>query len=176
MSGHPSHVLELCAGAGHIGLLALALASDAGSRLVAVDANPRASELNRRNALAAGLGDRVEVRHGHLSNELRADEKFDLVIADPPWVERENVDRFPEDPVLAIDGGPDGLDVATLCLQVADAHLVPRGSLILQVGSAEQVDQADKRAHELGLALTLAEARHFGERGSLARFVRGPSG
>ncbi len=175
MGDHSSRVLELCAGAGHIGLLALALASGAKSRLVAVDANPRASELNRRNALAAGLADRVEVRHGRLSNVLRADERFDLVIADPPWVERENVDRFPEDPVLAIDGGPDGLDVATLCLQVADAHLVPRGSLILQVGSAEQVDQADKRAHELGLTLTLTEARHFGERGLLARFVRGPS-
>ena len=45
-------VLELCCGAGHIGLLAVA---ESTRRLVCVDVNPAAAEYTRRNAAAAGL-------------------------------------------------------------------------------------------------------------------------
>ena len=46
---------------------------------------------------------------------LAPDERFALVIADPPWVPRAETGRFPEDPLLAIDGGDDGLDLARAC-------------------------------------------------------------
>ena len=42
-------------------------------------------------------------------------ERFAVVIADPPWVPRADTGRYPEDPVLAIDGGDDGLDLARAC-------------------------------------------------------------
>src|SRR5687767_11506103 len=98
-------VLELCAGAGQIGLLAVV--DSAGRRLVCVDADEVACDFARANAEGAGLSDRVEVRHASLEDALRRDELFPLVIADPPWVPREATGRFPEDPLSAIDGGPD---------------------------------------------------------------------
>jgi cyclopropane-fatty-acyl-phospholipid synthase len=58
-SAPPGPVLELCAGAGQIGLLAIA---GTAHRLVAVDADPVACEFVRTNARAAGLADRVEIR------------------------------------------------------------------------------------------------------------------
>ncbi|HEU4338338.1 MAG TPA: methyltransferase, partial [Nocardioides sp.] len=60
-------VLELCAGAGHIGLLAVA---KTGRRLLCVDANPVACDYARANALAAGLAELVEVREARLQEAL----------------------------------------------------------------------------------------------------------
>src|SRR5438270_3643949 len=52
-------ILELCSGAGHIGLLAAVLS---GRRLVQIDADPSACRFARRNAGWAGLGKHVDVR------------------------------------------------------------------------------------------------------------------
>lgn len=128
-------VLELCTGAGHIGLAAL---TGNDRQLVAVDASETACEWARRNGAANDLTHRVEVRHGRLEDAVRPDESFVLVIADPPWVPRADVTRFPSDPVLAIDGGTDGLDVARACLDTAARALVPGGSLLLQLGTDAQ--------------------------------------
>jgi methylase of polypeptide subunit release factors len=156
-------VLELCSGAGQIGLLAVA---GSGRRLVCVDANPVACEFARANAAAAGLGDLVDVREGRLEEAVGDDERFALVIADPPWVRREETGRFPEDPLLAIDGGDDGLDIARACLAVVERHLLPTGHAVLQLGSAEQVEALRRDRWVRASRLTMTEVRHH-DRGVL---------
>jgi methylase of polypeptide subunit release factors len=162
-------VLELCSGAGHIGLLAVA---STGRHLVCVDASDVACDYARANALAAGLADRVEVREGRLEEAIGADETFPLIIADPPWVPRPETDRYPEDPLTAIDGGADGLDVARACLAVIDAHLAPGGSAVLQVGTREQAAVLRREPCFTEDRLAMVEVRQE-ERGVLARIDRG---
>jgi release factor glutamine methyltransferase len=162
----PGAVLELCSGAGQIGLLAVA---DTDRRLVCVDLNPVACDYARHNAAAAGLADRVEVREGPIDEMLRDSERFALVVADPPWVRRTEVGRYPEDPVLAIDGGDDGMDVAWTCIDAARGHLLPGGSLLLQIGTVEQVDALRDRLR--GDELSVTEVR-WHERGVLVRADR----
>lgn len=128
----PGPVLELCAGAGHIGLLAVSRST---RRLVSVDANPAACELTRLNASVAGL--RVDVREGRMDEVLDPDERFAVVIADPPWVPSAEVGRYPEDPVTAIDGGRDGSELVSACLDVIRGHLMVAGSALLQVGPGQ---------------------------------------
>lgn len=146
-------ILELCAGAGHIGLLA-ALAAE--RDLVAVDLNPAACAFATRNAQDAGLADRVEVRNAALETACGLGEVFPVIIADPPWVRAAETSRYPEDPLSAIDGGVDGLDVARSCLRVIEAHLAGGGSALLQLGTREQVGVL--RA-ELPGALVIGEVR-----------------
>ncbi|MDN4172574.1 methyltransferase [Nocardioides sp. SOB77] len=160
-------VLELCAGAGQIGLLAV---HDGDRRLVCVDANPVASAYTLQNAAAAGLGDRVEVRNGDLAAMVPADERYALVLADPPWVPAADTGRFPEDPLLAIDGGADGTTVAVACVEVAAAHLLPGATLLLQLGNVEQVG-AIAGSVAAAHGMTLDSTRVF-EGGVVARFVR----
>lgn len=162
-------VLELCAGAGHIGLLAVATS---GRRLVCVDANPVACDFARANAVAAGMADRVEVREGRLETALAPDEQFPVVIADPPWVPRDQTSQFPEDPLTAIDGGSDGLDVARACLSVIAAHLAPGGSAVLQLGTHSQADVLRSEACFTDGGLVMTEVRQQ-ERGVLVRLDRG---
>jgi len=158
-------ILELCTGAGHIGLVA-AVAS--GRALVAVDLDPVACTYARHNAEVAGVAERTEIREGPMGSVLGDDERFAIVVADPPWVTSADVGRFPEDPLLAIDGGVDGLDVAMQCVTVAGRHLEQGGSLLLQLGDDEQVDEV--------LARTQGSWRDGGRRtgagGLVVRLVR----
>ncbi|GAB3993134.1 methyltransferase [Nocardioides marmoraquaticus] len=158
-------VLELCSGAGHIGLAAAALS---GRDLVCVDVDDEAVRRTTQNARANGLADRVEVRHRRLQDALGDDDVFALVIADPPWVTRAEVGTFPEDPVLAIDGGDDGLGLARDCVATAHGHLAAGGSLLLQLGSREQAGLVGDWAEDLGW--TLAAVRD-GEGGVVTRLL-----
>jgi release factor glutamine methyltransferase len=149
----PGPVLELFCGAGHIGLLAIL---DSRRLLVAVDVDPVACDYARRNARAAGVADRVEVRNADLFAALADDELFPVVIADPPWVPSAETGRYPDDPITAIDGGPDGLALARASLDVARRHLAPAGVMLLQLGS---LDEADGVRDLAGPELEVCEVR-----------------
>lgn len=161
----PGPVLELCSGAGHIGLLAV---HGTDRRLVCVDVDPVACGYALENAEAAGLGSRVEVHDVPLAS-YDADHAFGLVIADPPWVLSEHVVCFPLDPVLAIDGGDDGLAVARECLAVIDRLLAPDGAALLQLGS---VTQTSALGDELPEGLRAAEVRAEPGHGLVVKLVR----
>ena len=161
----PGAVLELCSGAGHIGLLAVTLRP---RPLVQVDLNPVACDYARANATAAKPVEDVRVVEGAVETALDPDEQFVGVIADPPWVPTADIERFPEDPTAAIDGGPDGLELARSCLEVAVRHLVDGGWVLLQIGDDEQVAALqDWLAEPSTPQLEVQEVRSYGDRGVL---------
>ena len=153
-------VLELCAGAGQIGLV---VAVETGRALVQVDVDPRACGHARDNAQLAGVTS--EVRCGELQTALGSDERFPLVLADPPYIPSDDVEKLPEDPRGAIDGGADGLEVARTCIRVAAAHLLDRGLVLLQLRSSEQADLL--RSVAAGHGLETVEVRTVGGAGAL---------
>lgn len=164
----PGAVLELCAGAGQIGLLAVA---GTDRSIVCVDASEAASDFTRANAHAACMASRVEVRNARLEDAIRPDESFPLIIADPPWVPQHETGRFPDDPLTAIDGGDDGLDVARACLRVIHDHLAADGSALLQLGTAEQVQLLAGEELVASGGLHVSEIRRF-DRGVVVRLER----
>ena len=166
-SAPPGPVLELCCGAGQIGLLAVAASQ---RRLVSVDVDPVACDYARRNAAAAALADRVEVRESDLASAVAPGESFALVVADPPYLRSTETSRYPEDPQLAVDGGPDGLRLAWACLDVIRDCLAPRGSAVLQLRSADQAERVRDRLAEQG-ELALRQYRSHGH-GVLVRLDR----
>lgn len=160
-------VLELCSGAGQIGLMAI---HGTGRRLVAVDSSSAACSFIRINARAAGLEDQVEVRRAMVADACTPGERFGVIVADPPWVPHDQIGRFPEDPVSAIDGGHDGLSVANDCLQVIADRLLPEGAALLQVGP----DQVSALERALPAGLTMTETRIERGRGAVVKIIRLP--
>lgn len=158
-------VLELCSGAGQIGL---AVARRTGRALVQVDVDEHACALARANAAAAGVD--ADVRRVELELAVADGERFPLVLADPPYVPAGEVDALPEDPDLAVDGGDDGLDVARTCLQVAAAAVVADGVVLLQLGGPRQSSRITEEAGALGLEVV--EARTHGPDRSLVLLRR----
>jgi methylase of polypeptide subunit release factors len=136
-------VLELCAGVGHIGLRAV---HGTDRRLLMVDASEVACRYAGLNTQHARLSRQVDIRCGELQRCLDPAERFALVIADPPWVPTDRCGDHPEDPLLAIDGGPDGLDPTRAVLRVVGTHLMPWGAALLQLGGPDQLATVE---HEL---------------------------
>lgn len=160
-------ILELCSGAGHIGQAAAVLS---GRDLVQVDVDPHACALARANARNNGIEPEVDVRCGDLGEAVRADERFALVLADPPYLESEEVENWPEDPSLAVDGGEGGLELQRRCLAVAAAHLLEDGVVLLQAQGRAQIDAlaGDLRRH----GLRCVEVRAVDEQRAVAHLRR----
>jgi methylase of polypeptide subunit release factors len=162
-------VLELCAGVGHIGLRAV-LGSD--RRLLMVDMNEVACRYAGLNAQHARLSRQVDIRCGAMERCLDAEERFALVIADPPWVPSSSCDQHPGDPLHAIDGGADGLDLVRSALRATAAHLLPWGAALLQVAGIDQV-RAVEREVEADARLELeVVGQRLGEGGAVVHLCR----
>jgi release factor glutamine methyltransferase len=113
-----------------------------------------------------------------MQDVLAPSERFALVLADPPWVPSAEVARFPADPRRAIDGGPDGLDLARLCVAIIARHLAEDGASVLQLGDATQAEvvRRELRSHD-ELDLRVVEVRPVpGGEGVLLHLSRGRPG
>lgn len=158
LTAPPGPVLELCCGAGQIGLLAVAASE---RDLVAVDASEVACAFTRRNARAAAMAGRVDVRRADLAAAVAPDERFAMVLADPPYLPSRDTTRYPEDPVAAIDGGADGMALVWPCLDVVRGHLDPRGSALVQLRSDDQARRVTDALAADG-ELSVLEERNLG--------------
>jgi methylase of polypeptide subunit release factors len=166
----PGPLLELCCGAGHIGLLAALLTHrDA----VLVDLDPSACRFAEDNAeQVRATGVTVGVRQGAMTDVLDPQELFPLVVADPPYIPTHQTGRFPFDPLTAIDGGDDGLDLARACLEVAGRHLLDGGALVLQLRNRPQAEELADHARRHGL--TDPRIVQVGDDGTLLLLRRKP--
>jgi ribosomal protein L3 glutamine methyltransferase len=129
------NVLELCTGSGCLAILASRAFPNA--EIDAVDISRDALAVAARNVADFGLGDRVMLHRGDLYAPV-ADKRYDLIIANPPYVDAEGMAGLPREcraePKLAFDGGADGLDVIRRILDQAGQHLTAEGGLLCEVG------------------------------------------
>lgn len=161
--GSPLVIADIGTGSGCIAVtLALELPA---AELLAVDIAPGALEVARANAERHGVVGRVRLLHGDLLGPLGA--PVDLLVSNPPYTVLaaidENVRRH--EPQLALDGGPDGLDLYRQLLAGAPACLRPGGSLLLEIG-------ADQAAAVAALARAAFPAGQIGVHRDLAGLDR----
>ena len=91
------------------------------------------------NAAAAGVLDRLELRHGPLWEALATGERFDVLVSNPPYVaQAEAATLEPEvrdwEPAGALFAGPSGLELLEALATGAGERLRPGGLLALEVG------------------------------------------
>lgn len=137
-------VLDVATGSGAIGVtLAKELPN---ARVVMTDISAEAIALARYNADANGVGERVDTRVGDLFACVAGDERFDVVVSNPPYVRSADIDALAREvrrePRHALDGGPDGLDIVRRLVAAAPAHVVPGGVLVLEHGFDQAEDVA----------------------------------
>lgn len=136
-------VLDLCTGAAPLAIIAAHIFPAA--QIDAVDLSPAALEVARRNVAEYGLEDRVHLHEGDLYAPV-AKRRYDLILANPPYVTDDSVAGFPPEfqaePKLAHLGGADGLDIVRRILDGAHKHLTPKGHLIVEVGQAKPALEA----------------------------------
>ena len=132
----PPRVLDVGTGSGAV---ALAIAHEhAGVEVVATDVDDRALELARLNAGRLALGGRVEFLASDLFASLPGGALFDLIVSNPPYVaDHELADTPPDvhryEPVGALVGGPQGLDVYHRLVPAAPPFLRTAGWLVVEI-------------------------------------------
>ncbi len=145
-------VLDLCCGTGAMGA-ALVAGLARPVELHAADLDPAAVRCARRNLPGASVhqGDLYEP----LPATLRG--RVDLLIASPPYVPSASVGLLPPEarlyePLTALDGGHDGLDVVRRVLAGAPGWLAPGGHLLIET-SERQAEATARAAEEAGLTV-----------------------
>lgn len=131
----PLRLLDLGTGTG---CLLLALLSELPNAWgLGVDREPRAASMAAYNADRLGLADRIALVTGDWAAAIAG--SFDLIVSNPPYIPRPELAALPpevgrHDPVLALDGGPDGLAAYRTILAQTPALLAPGGWLAVEVG------------------------------------------
>ena len=113
---------------------------------VAVDISSKAIKVAKKNAFDMKLSNRVTFQNK--SFELIFHKKFDLIVSNPPYIERKNLKNLSYDikrfePKIALDGGNDGLDLIKKVIYKSTSLLKFKGSLALEIGN-EQINKVSK--------------------------------
>ena len=145
-------ILDLGTGTGAI-LLAL-LAEYPAATGLGVDLSDGALATARINAASHGLADRAAFQHGNWAEGLSG--AFDLIVSNPPYIVEADLAGLPpevreHDPMLALDGGADGLDAYRALIPAIPTLLAPDGMAVLEIG-AGQGDDVCRVARDNGLA------------------------
>lgn len=130
-----ARILDLCTGSGCI-LLSLLHYSNASSG-VGVDLSGEALSVAKENAERLGLTGRVEWIEGDLFNGVEG--SFDILVSNPPYICSGVIPMLePEvrvhEPLMALDGGEDGLLFYRRIVEQAGACLIPGGRLYFEIG------------------------------------------
>jgi release factor glutamine methyltransferase len=137
----PLSVLDLCCGSGIIGV---SLAHRIGNlEVTSVDVAPAAVDLTLQNARLNAVADRVRVVQ---SDAFRYLEKWTecvtAILCNPPYIGTHDLEQLPvevreHEPMLALDGGPDGLDFYRRVIPMLRARLVSGGLVMFEIGDAQ---------------------------------------
>jgi len=140
----PSHILDLCTGSGCLAILAALRWPEA--RLVASDLSAEALSLARENCSDYGLDQRIELRRADLFQGFQSEERFDLILCNPPYVPRAKVEALPPEflaePSLALESGADGMDFIRRLLAQGPERLSQGGLLLCEVGFEQPTCEA----------------------------------
>ena len=142
-------IADLCTGSGCI---ALAIAQERSeTRVVACDLSPVAVRVAEENAERLGLAERVSTHEGDLFAPLPPElaGRLDVVISNPPYIPTADLPTLPAEvagfePHLALDGGPDGLDIFRRILSDSRRWLAPDGLLAVELDERMARKAADE--------------------------------
>ncbi len=137
-------ILDLCTGSGAI---AISLAKYIeNSQVTATDISEEALAIAERNAKNNKVDKQIAFLSSNLFEELPK-EKYDMIVSNPPYIKREIVKTLAKEvqnePLMALDGGWDGLDFYRKIIHQADDFLKYGGYLCLEIGYDQKEDVMD---------------------------------
>ncbi len=130
-------LLDMGTGTGCIPIAVLVNRPDAGA--VATDLSMEALAQAGDNAKGHGVDGRLRLLQGDWFGALGAEERFDLILSNPPYIESAVVETLAAevkdfDPLLALDGGPDGLAPYRVIAAGAGDWLRDGGRVMVEIG------------------------------------------
>lgn len=141
------NILELGVGSGCI---ITSILSEKSVRGTGVDVSSEALNIASQNAKRLGVENRLKLIQGDwFSSDFISlfAGKFDLIVSNPPYIPTEEIAKLDVevksyDPIMALDGGIDGLDAYRQIAKIAPQLLNVNGYIMLEVGENQAEDVA----------------------------------
>ena len=128
-------ILDLCTGSGAI---AVSLAKNIpNAKIIATDISKKALEIAKYNAKLNGVLNSIDFIESNLFNKIK-NIKFDVIVSNPPYIATNEIQKLPKDvrqePVIALDGGKDGLDFYRKIYDKGNEFLNRQGYICVEIG------------------------------------------
>lgn len=148
-------VIEIAKDKGEIDILDIGTGSGAitvslakyleNAKLTSVDISEIALEIAKKNAISNNVEDRINFVKSDLFSSLNKNQKFDIIVSNPPYIKREVIDTLDKqvkdfEPYNALEGGIDGLDFYRAITTQAKDYLKEGGVLAYEVGHDQSED------------------------------------
>lgn len=122
------------------GAIAIALAKNCDARITAVDVSKAALAVAESNAKKNDA--KIEFLHSNLFDGLKRKRKFDIIVSNPPYIPSKEIEKLDKnvrecDPILALDGGEDGLDFYRAIVSQAKNRLKAKGQIFFEIGKGQ---------------------------------------
>lgn len=135
----PRRILDMCTGSGCIAIALAYAYPDA--EVDAIDISRDALEVAAINNEHHNMQYQVALLESDLFAKLPAENQYDLIISNPPYVDAEDMADLPEEflhePELALAAGQDGLELVKKMLAQAADYLTEQGMIVIEVGNSE---------------------------------------
>lgn len=134
-------ILELGVGSGAV---CVSLAKEIpGAHIIAVDISPKALECAGINIEKYDLNNRIRLIYGDLFDPIAESGEFDLIVSNPPYIPTLDIDGLEREikenePLEALDGGHDGLDIIRRILLGGAKRLKAGGALAMEIGDSQE--------------------------------------
>lgn len=131
-------VLDMCTGSGCI---AISLAKNIDNfQMTAADISDNALIIANKNAINNNLENKIKFINSDMFSNIN--EKFDIIVSNPPYIETKTINKLDievqNEPLLALDGGIDGLKFYNIIANNAFKYLNENGYLLLEIGYNQQ--------------------------------------
>lgn len=131
-------VLDMCTGSGCIGL---SLKQAGFSEVDLCDLSDKALKMCKKNAQLNNL--KVGIIKSDMFKNIS--QKYDIIVSNPPYIKSKDIDGLSTevkkyDPLMALDGGDDGLDFYRIIANESHNYLNDGGVLYLEIGQNQEED------------------------------------
>ena len=134
-------ILDLCTGSGAIAISLAKYINN--SQITAVDISEKALKVAEKNAKKNKVENQIAFLSSNLFQNLPK-EKYDIIVSNPPYIKREVIKSLDkevkQEPLIALDGGWDGLDFYRKIVHQSYEFLKYKGYLCLEIGYDQKID------------------------------------